>query len=93
MSEHKGEQAMFSDSLSGYNDITKSKAKEYWNRMVELGNKDVVKKCIEESRPKAERLVNVKTIKHTNARDVGADWICLQVIHELEIDKFMQQRG
>lgn len=93
MSEHKGEQDLFGDSLSGYNDVVKSKAKEYWNRMVELGNMDVVKKCIEESRTKAERLVDVKTIKHTDARDVGAEWICLQAIRELEIDKFLQQRG
>lgn len=93
MSEHKDEQAMFGDSLSGYNDITKSKGKEYWNRMVDLGNMDVVKKCIEESCARAERLVNVKTIKHTDARDVDAEWICLQAICELEIDKFQQQHG
>ncbi|TFH82423.1 hypothetical protein [Segatella hominis] len=54
------------------------KAKEYWNQMVELGKIDVVKKCDEESRAKAERLVNVKTVKHTDARDVGVKWICLQ---------------
>ena len=93
MSEHKGEQNIFGDSLSKYNNTVKSKAKEYWNQMVELGKIDVVKKCIEESRVKAERLVDVKTIKHTDARDVGAEWICLQAIRELEIDKFLQQRG
>lgn len=93
MSEHKDEQNIFSASLSKYNDTVKSKAKEYWNQMVELGKIDVVKKCIEESRVKAERLVDVKTVKHTDARDVGAEWICLQAIRELEIDKFLQQHG
>lgn len=93
MSEHKGEQNIFGASLSKYNDTVKSKAKAYWNQMVELGKIDVVKKCIEESRVKAERLVDVKTVKHTDARDVGAEWICLQAIRELEIDKFLQHHG
>ena len=93
MSEHKGEQDLFGGVLSKYNDTVKSKSKEYWNRMVELGKIDAVKRSIEASRVKAERLVDVKTIKHTDARDVGAEWICLQAIRELEIDKFLQQRG
>lgn len=93
MSDHKGEQDIFGGSLSKYNDTVKSKAKEYWSQMIELGKIDAVKKCIEDSRVKAERLVDVKTIKHTDARDVGAEWICLQAIRELELDKFLQQRG
>ena len=75
MSEHKGEQDMFGGVLAKYNETVKSKAKEYWNRMIELGKIDSIKKCIEESRYKAERLVDVNTIKHTDARDVDAEWI------------------
>lgn len=93
MSEHQGEQDMFGNVLSKYNETVKSKAKEYWNRMIELGKIDTVKKCMEESRHKAERLVDVNTIKHTDAREVGAEWICLQAIRELEIDKLLAQKG
>lgn len=93
MSEHQGEQDIFGGVLAKYNETVKSKAKEYWNRMIELGKIDSIKKCIEESRNKAERLVDVNTIKHTDARDVGAEWICLQAIRELEIDKFLAQKG
>ncbi len=93
MSEHQGEQDIFGGVLAKYNETVKSKAKEYWNRMIELGKIDSIKKCIEESRYKAERLVDVNTIKHTDARDVGAEWICLQAIRELEIDKFLAQKG
>ena len=71
MSEHKGEQNIFGASLSKYNDTVKSKAKAYWNQMVELGKIDVVKKCIEESRVKAERLVDVKTVKRKRIRDAA----------------------
>ena len=93
MSGHKGEQDVFGGVLAKYNDTVKSKAKEYWNRMIELGKIDSIKKCIEESRCKAERLVDVNTIKHTDARDVGAEWICLQAIRELEIDRFLARKG
>lgn len=93
MSEHQGEQDIFGGVLAKYNETVKSKAKEYWNRMIELGKIDSIKKCIEDSRNKAERLVDVNTIKHTDARDVGAEWICLQAIRELEIDKFLAQKG
>lgn len=93
MSGHKGEQDVFGGVLAKYNDTVKSKAKEYWNRMIELGKIDSIRKCIEESRCKAERLVDVNTIKHTDARDVGAEWICLQAIRELEIDRFLARKG
>lgn len=93
MSEHHDEQDMFGGVLAKYNETVKSKAEEYWNRMIELGKIDSIKKSIEASRHKAERLVDVNTIKHTDARDVGAEWICLQAIRELEIDKFLAQKG
>lgn len=93
MSGHKGEQDVFGGVLAKYNETVRSKAKEYWNRMIELGKIDSIRKSIEESRCKAERLVDVNTIKHTDARDVGAEWICLQAIRELEIDRFLARKG
>ena len=53
----------------------------------------LVRRTIEESRPKAERLVDVDTMEHTDAREVGAEWICLQAIRELEIDRFLEKEG
>lgn len=93
MSGHKGEQDVFGGVLAKYNETVRSKAKEYWNRMIELGKIDSIRKSIEESRCKAERLVDVNTIKHTDARDVGAEWICLQAIRKLEIDRFLARKG
>ena len=61
--------------------------------MVNNGSIDAVKTTMEESRKQAERLVDVNTIKHTDAREVGAEWVCLQVIRELEIDSFLQREG
>lgn len=61
--------------------------------MVKNGSIDAVKATIEESREKAERLVDVKTIKHTDAREIDAEWVCLQAIRELEIDNHQAHTG
>ena len=91
--EHQGEQDLFGCPFVDYNEFVRSKAEEFWTAMVKNGSIDAVKSAKEESRKKAERLVDVNTVKHTDARDVGAEWICLQTIRELEIDRFLERQG
>ena len=91
--EHQGEGNLFGIPLSHYNEFVQRKANEFWSEMVNNGSIDAVKTVMEESRHKAEQLVDVNTIKHTDAREVGAEWICLQAIRELEIDKFLKNEG
>ena len=38
-------------------------------------------------------LVDADTMKHTEAREAGAEWVCLQAIRELGIDRFLAQEG
>ena len=52
-----------------------------------------VKTTIEASREKCESLVDVNSIEHTDAREIGAEWICLQALRELELDKFLKNEG
>jgi len=91
--EHKDESDLFGNPLSRYNEYVQRKTREYWQRILENGSIDVVKQAVEESRDKAERLIDVDTIKHTDAREIGAEWICLQAIRQLEIDKFLKKEG
>ena len=93
MHEHNGEKDLFGNPLSSYNEFIQRKSREFWQEMVNNGSIDAVKTTMEESRKQAERLVDVNTIKHTDAREVGAEWVCLQVIRELEIDSFLQREG
>ena len=93
MHEHNGEKDLFGNPLSSYNEFVQRKSREFWQEMVNNGSIDAVKTTMEESRQKAERLVDVNTIKHTDAREIGAEWVCLQVIRELEIDRFLQRVG
>ena len=61
--------------------------------MKQKGTIDAARESYEESVRKARRLVDVKTIEHTDARKVGAENVCLQAIRELQIDKFLQRQG
>ncbi len=93
LSKHKGEKDLFGNALSGYNEFVQRKTMEYWDRMLKEGSIDAVEKAMADSRKKAERLVDVDTVKHTDARDVGAEWICLQAIRELQLDRFLRNEG
>lgn len=61
--------------------------------MKRKGTIDAARESYEESVRKARRLVDINTIEHTDAREVGAENVCLQAIRELQIDKFLQRRG
>ena len=91
--KHQGQNDLFPSPLSRYNDFVRRKSEEFWREMVNNGSIDAVKATIEESRFKADRLVDVNTVRHTDARDVGAEWICLQAIRELGIYKFLKDEG
>ena len=91
--EHHGQEELFGSPLSRYNEFVQRKAREFWHEMVNNGSIDAVKASMEESREKAGRLVDVNTIQHTDAREIGAEWVCLQAIRELEIDKFLSREG
>ena len=93
MHEHNGEKDLFGNPLARYNEFVQRKSREFWQEMVNNGSIDAVKTTMEESRKQAERLVDVNTIKHTDAREIGAEWVCLQAIRELEIDSFLQREG
>lgn len=84
---------LFGNPLSAHNEFVQRKSKVFWEQMLANGSIDVVRDTIEQSRKKAERLVDVNTVKHTDAREIGAEWICLQALRELKIDKFLQREG
>lgn len=88
--EHQAEIDLFGNPFSKYNEFVQRKTMEYWDLMVKNGSVDAVKATIEESREKCERLVDVNTIEHTDAREIGAEWMCLQALRELELEKFLR---
>ena len=90
---HQNQKDLFNGPFARYNEFVQRKTEEFWMKMVNNGSIDAVKEDIRQSGEKARRLVDVDTVKHTDAREIGAEWICLQAIRELEIDKFLEKQG
>ena len=95
MRGHQGgkEADLFDSPLSLYKQSVRDMARRYWDEMVRQGSLDAVDSAIEASRKKAERMVDADTMEHTDVREAGAEWICLQAIRELGIDSFLRQEG
>ena len=85
--------SLFGDLTDAYPAHVRSYIEKYWFQIVSKGKLDVVDKAKAEASAKAERLVDVDTVKHTDAREVGAEWVCLQAIRELELDRFLRNEG
>lgn len=90
---HQDQKDLFESPYSRYNEFVQKKTEEYWTEMVKNGSIDAVKKDLKASQEKAKRLVDVDTVKHTDAREIGAEWICLQAIRVLKIDKILEKQG
>ena len=90
---HGNRATLFGDLTESYPRHVRVYIEKYWNQILSRGSLDTLENAKAESNSKAERLVDVNTIKHTDARDIGAEWVCLQAIRELEIDKFLKGEG
>ncbi len=65
--------------MAVYNDVVRQKIDEYWQRLVEEKKLDIIHQAFEASKAKAERRIDVDTLEHKDARDIGAEWLCLQM--------------
>ena len=83
----------FGDRLSCFGETVRRYIDRYWRQILEKKRLDIVKESIAAEHSKAGRLVDVDTIRHTDAREVGAEWVCLQAVRELGIDLFLEREG
>ena len=42
---------------------------------------------------KAARRIDVDTIRHSNVREVGTEWMCLNTWNQLQISEFLREKG
>ena len=91
--EHQEDKELWPDPLCVYSERVRVRALEYWDEMVKLGSLDIIGKAYEASKAKAERHVDTETLEHKDARDIGAEWLCLQAIRQLEFDIFLPSLG
>ena len=91
--EHQGDRELWDDQMAVYSDVVRQKMDEYWTRLVEEKKLDIIHQAFEASKAKAERRIDVDTLKHTDARDIGAEWLCLQAIRQIGFEGFLRSLG
>ena len=93
--EHQGDndRELWPDILCSYSDTVRKKIDEYWSRMVEEGSLDLMAEAVEAGKAKARHFVDTETLEHDEAREIGAEWLCLQAIRQVGFDKFLRSLG
>lgn len=60
-----------------------------WERMISEKRIDLPEELIE----KQKKLVDVDTLEHRQVRELGIEWLSLQALEELQLDKFFEKMG
>lgn len=60
---------------------------EFWSRIVKENRLDLT------LYNKDSRMIDVDTISHNNVREIGAEWMCYNTWHQLDIDKVLLDNG
>jgi len=76
----------YSEKVCGY-------IEKFWTQIMDGGKIDTARSSYDDASRKARRLIDVNTIQHTDARETGAENVCLQAIRELRIDTFLRHEG
>lgn len=64
-------------------------ADAYWHQLVSQEKVDASDQAFEKTR----RMIDVDTLRHKDAREVGAEWMCYQALDQLAINKLLQDYG
>jgi len=86
-------QASLFRKLDGLTDEERAYAERYWKRMIDEGQIDRFNKKEAEADKEKERYIDLDTMEHTDAREVGAEWLCKQTIDRLGLEQFLRSRG
>ena len=91
--EHQGARELWEDQMAVFSDVVREKIDEYWAMMVEQKSLDIIPNAIRESQAKARLRIDVDTLEHTDARDIGAEWLCLQAVRQLRLEGHLRSIG
>ena len=85
---------LFGDEGFGeWNETVMRHAREYWSRMVSEKVIDTADEARRKADEECRRMVRTDTMKHTDARDCGAEWLCLQAAEQLGLKGFLAGLG
>lgn len=93
LQEHRDEVDLFDDLFNEYSEQTRLHISKFRSEMVESGAIDISRQVIKESEAKARKMLDSKSVTHTDARELGAEWMTLQSIRQLRIEEFLKEQG
>lgn len=85
--------SLFKENLGGLTELEHGFAETYWNRMLSEGQIDRFNEKEGIAKKEAGKYIDLDTVRHTDAREVGAEWLCKQTIDRLGIEDFLRREG
>ncbi|MEO8147303.1 MAG: transposase, partial [Bacteroidia bacterium] len=67
--------------------VVKTMTEQLWQRLVNEKRIDI------DWADQAQRHIDVDTIKYTNVREVGTEWMCYHTWNQLQLTEFLQEQG
>lgn len=89
----RNDENLFTENYGNLNELELAKADEYWKRMRDEGGIDRFDNKEAKARSKASHYVDIDSVEHTDARNVGAEWLCKQAMDELSLEDFLRTEG
>lgn len=90
---HRNVPSLFPDKLTGLSQEECIYAEKYWQRMLDEGGIDRFNEKEGVANKEAARYIDLDTVEHTDARNVGAEWLCKQTLDSLGLERFLQEQG
>lgn len=91
--QNRNNASLFPENLDGLSLEERLFAERYWQRMVTEGGIDRFNQKEKQSKKESERYIDLDTVEHTEARNVGAEWLCKQTIDRLGLEDFLKRQG
>lgn len=89
----RNDENLFTENYGNLNELELAKADEYWKRMRDEGGIDRFDNKEAKARSEASHYVDIDSVEHTDARNVGAEWLCKQAMDELSLEDFLRTEG
>lgn len=89
----RNDENLFTENYGNLNELELAKADEYWKRMRDEGGIDRFDNKEAKARSEASHYVDIDSVEHTDARNVGAEWLCKQAMNELSLEDFLRTEG
>ena len=89
----RNDENLFTENYGNLNELELAKADEYWKRMRDEGGIDRFDNKEAKARSEASHYVDIDSVEHTDARNVGAEWLCKQAMDELSFEDFLRTEG